>query len=154
MLTLTRKTDYALVALAAMAQHEADESEPLSARQIAEAYKMPLQVLVTVLKDLQRADIIGSTRGAHGGYYLERSPDEISLADVTEALEGRVKLTPCCDEGETDACQACRITDRCPISGRVRALNDKIRGLFDQVTLSDLLEDQVEKKMATLSLTR
>lgn len=154
MLTLTRKTDYALVALATMADVGANEDQPLSARQIAEKYGMPLQVLVKVLKDLQKADIVGSTRGAHGGYYLLHRPEAVSLADVSEALEGRVRLTPCCGENTGDMCAGCGMTKQCPISGRVKALNDKILGLFNQVTLADLLEDSIEKRLDCLNLTQ
>jgi len=151
MLSLTRKTDYALVALAAMAQ-KADEQRPLSAARIAKEFGLPAQVLMKVLKNLQQSGLIASTRGAHGGYYLTQSPHDISLGAVIEATEGAVRLTPCCVEDETDACLACSTMPKCFIRDRMRQLNERLNDLFTQITLSDFLAPDFNATLAQVSL--
>jgi Rrf2 family protein len=150
MLSLTRKTDYALVALARLAEADVSEANPASARQIAAEYHLPMQVLVKVLKELQRAGIIGSTRGAHGGYFLRQSPKAVSIATVTEAMEGTAKLTPCCDD-EAGPCDACDTHAVCPVTDRVRRLNEAIQRLFKQVTLHHLLTDELPPVLEQLT---
>jgi len=151
MLTLTRKTDYALVALAHLAEIGGGESRPVSARVIADQYALPIQVLVKVLKDLHRARIVGSTRGAHGGYYLDRPAENVTIADVADALEGRVRLTPCCEDNDAKACAACATQPVCPISGRVRLINDTVRSLFRRITLRDLLSEELSETLAIMT---
>lgn len=151
MLSLTRKTDYALVALAALADR-ASEARPLSAARIAREFGLPAQVLMSVLKSLQQAGLVASTRGAHGGYYLTRIPDDITLGDVIEAIEGSAKLTPCCVEDEADACLACRTTPHCIIRDRMRQLNERVNALFARITLGDLIGPNFGATLSQVSL--
>jgi Rrf2 family protein len=151
MLSLTRKTDYALVALAHLAEPHVTEASPASARQIADEYHLPTQVLAKVLKDLQRAGIIGSTRGAHGGYFLSLPPKAVSIAAVTEALEGPARLTPCCGD-EAKPCDACDTHPVCPVTDRVQRLNTAIQRLLNQVTLQHLLTDELPPLLAQLTV--
>ena len=88
MLSLTRKTDYALVALARLAQEQQGaegEVSRLSARTIAEEFELPQQLLMSILKELHRAGIVDSTRGAQGGYVLAKPANKISVAEIVEA---------------------------------------------------------------------
>ena len=89
MLSLTRKTEYALIALS----HLASEPNRLaSARGIADIYRIPLPVLTNVLKTLNRCELIKSERGARGGYRLAQEPKDISLASLIRAVEGPIRL--------------------------------------------------------------
>ena len=142
MMALTRKVDYAMVALARLAERQARGGGPVSTRQLAEQDGLPLPLLTKAMKDLQRGGIITSVRGAQGGYYLRESPAWISLADVIDRLEGPVKVVPCCEENEEDACLACHVITKCPISLRMRRLNDRITTLLRQITLKDLMSSQ------------
>lgn len=151
--SLTRKTDYALVALARLAQQDAEGGAPVSARQIAEEYKLPLPLLMNVLKELNRAELIASRRGAGGGYYLQRPADRINLRDVVACIEGPVTVTACCDEvrDDDDQCLGCRLTEKCPITGSIRRLNDLIVSFLDRMTLADMMRDDLR---LTLQITR
>jgi len=151
MLSLTRKTDYALVALARLAEPDVSEASPASARQIAGEYHLPMQVLVKVLKDLQRVGIIGSTRGAHGGYFLRQPPKAVSIAAVTEAMEGSARLTYCSGD-ESKPCDVCATEPVCPITHRVRRLNGAIQRLRNQGTLHHLLTDELPPVLEQLTL--
>src|SRR5215510_13999594 len=87
MLRLSKKTDYALLAL----QHLASEG----ARAIAERFGIPLELLAKILQQLAHHGLVAAHKGIHGGYYLARPADAISIADVVEAINGRMTLTAC-----------------------------------------------------------
>src|SRR5689334_10365295 len=84
---LSAKTEYACLAMLQMAE-EYDSAEPLQIRRIADEQGIPSRFLVQILLQLKGAGLVVSTRGAAGGYRLARSPQEISLADVIEVIDG------------------------------------------------------------------
>lgn len=143
MLSFNRKTDYALVALATLA--EEGDGGPLegrlSARQISERHGMPLPLLMNVLKDLVSVGLVTSTRGTKGGYSLARPPQGITVNDVVAATEGPVKVAACCGEEEATPCSDCRVVVTCPVTRSLRQLNDRINGFLSEVTLADMIED-------------
>ena len=140
MLTLTRKTDYALVALAHLAQRDAKSEGLVSARQIAEAHCLPLPLLMNILKELAAAKLVQSTRGAAGGYALAQSAEAISLMEVVQAIEGPLKLTSCCDPLPIVG-QTCVARPSCPIQNAIQRLHRRVAAFFGDLTLADLLED-------------
>ncbi len=144
MLGFTKRTDYALVALARLAE-EPSRSEPtaVSARRIAERHNVPVPVLMNVLKDLVGSGLVSSTRGARGGYALARSAERISVRDVIEAMEGPVKVVACCAEDEDTGCVECNVFVGCPVTSSVRKLNDRIQEFLANVTLRDLMSDHL-----------
>ena len=62
--------------------------EPVRIRRIAERHDVPPRFLVQILLQLKGAGLVASTRGAAGGYHLIRSPEEVSLGEVMEVIEG------------------------------------------------------------------
>jgi len=142
MLALTKKTDYALIALSHLAR--ADDG-PVSARQIAEQYSMPQPLLMNVLKRLARRDLIKSVRGARGGYQLAVAPEELTLAMLIEAMEGPIGLVQCALERPLRNGRAvCRVGEKCPIRQPARKVHGKLQEFLQQVTLADMLEDDQE----------
>jgi Rrf2 family protein len=141
MLSVTRKTDYALVALAFLGQRKAAGEASVSARRIADQFHLPLPLLMNVLKALSQARLVTSTRGQQGGYALAADPEEINLLDIVTAIEGTPRFAPCTDElpilGQTCPIQNCLI--RTP----VRRLHDRIKGFLRETTLADLMETQL-----------
>jgi Rrf2 family protein len=118
MFSLTRKTDYAIVALAGMARPDADR---ISSRGLAERYELPLPLLRNILKQLMNAGLVASTRGPQGGYRLAREPEQITLAELVEAIEGPVQLAVCCRPEEDAAGQAtCELEGSCEVQQPVR----------------------------------
>jgi len=142
MLGLTRETDYALVSLAHLSARVSPQSQPVSAREIAQEYGLPMALTMKVLKRLHQAGIISSTRGVHGGYHLAIDPAELRVMDVIGAIEGPLKVTACCDESSHGAPLPCEVTLRCPITSSVRRLNYEILGLLGEYTLADLMKGQ------------
>ena len=92
-LELTRRGDYAVRAMLALARAEGNGL--LSARRIAEAMGIPVRFLPQVLGDLQRAGLVAASPGRSGGYRLARTASTISLLDVIEAVEGDSRRQTC-----------------------------------------------------------
>src|SRR5438034_3436282 len=84
---VSAKVDYALRAVIELA---AAGDGPIKGERIAQAQKIPLKFLENILGDLRHAGIIRSQRGVDGGYWLARSADEITIADVIRAVEGPI----------------------------------------------------------------
>jgi Rrf2 family protein len=144
-LGFTRKTDYALVALARLAERSRDAgTAAVSARTLAEHDGVPAPVLMNVLKSLVHGGLVTSTRGAQGGYALARPASGITVRDVLEAMEGRVRVAACCGEDEETACQECGVFVRCPVTRSMRTLNDRIQDFLGGVTLSDLMSGRLD----------
>ena len=91
MLRLSKKAEYALMALKDLALRPA--AEAASAREIAERYGIPVELMAKVLQRLVRQDLLASHHGTRGGYHLARSPERISVADIIEAIDGPVMVT-------------------------------------------------------------
>ena len=70
-------------------------AEPVALAEIAEHEGLPLAYLEHLVARLRRAGLVESRRGAHGGYLLAREPDQITMAEVVEALEGQVAPIEC-----------------------------------------------------------
>ena len=87
-MNISAKVEYACAAALELAVHYEDD-HPLQARRIAESYQIPLPFLVQILVQLKSARLVQSTRGSCGGYRLARDPLEISLSDVTQAMDGQ-----------------------------------------------------------------
>jgi Rrf2 family protein len=140
MLSFTRKTDYALVAMAELARRAPDR---VSAREIAQTIQVPLPVLTNVLHRLHQRGLVASARGVFGGYQLARGPDLISLAHLIDAMEGPFRLTTCCStEGDDDQC-LCELESDCRVREPVRRVNHGLREFFSRVTLGHLAFDNV-----------
>tara|TARA_R110002111_G_scaffold180950_1_gene246551 strand:+ start:2005 stop:2547 length:543 start_codon:yes stop_codon:yes gene_type:complete len=143
MLSLTRKTDYALVALSYLTGRYAESAEPVSAKQIAQTFGLPLPLLMNILKELVRAKVLSSTRGINGGYELATEPGRISLLEVVTAMEGPVRLAQCAD-GLPIVGQGCNLSDDCPIQRPIRSLHRRINQFLEDVTLKELWEDRLD----------
>jgi FeS assembly SUF system regulator len=130
MLRISRLTDYATVLLAALA------SEPQrvqTAASLAVGTHIAAPTVSKLLKQLQRAGLVTSTRGLHGGYQLARPAAQISAAAILDALEGPVALTDCsAGHGQCEIEETCRV-------GRVwQRVNLAIRRALYDVTLAQL----------------
>lgn len=90
---LSAKAEYACLAVLALAQSRTEDG-PLRIREIAESQGVPERYLVQILLQLKGAGLVTSTRGAAGGYRLTRSPREISLREVLDAIDGPPQVRP------------------------------------------------------------
>lgn len=95
---LSRTSSYALQAVLQLAR-SSESGTPVPCSRLAAEGKMPERFLLQILRSLVTHGILGSTRGVIGGYSLERDPDDISLLDVIEAVDGPVVPTLPVHEG-------------------------------------------------------
>jgi len=84
---ISAKTEYACIAMIELAA-QYGRGEPLRIRKIAERHHIPPRFLVQILLQLKGAGLVASTRGAAGGYHLLKSPEQVSLGEVIEVIEG------------------------------------------------------------------
>jgi Rrf2 family protein len=134
MLRLSKKTDYALMAMKHLAVYGDRGSS--STREIAERYGIPVELLAKVLQRLVRRGLLVSQQGTRGGYQLARVPADISIADVVQAIDGPVTVTACStEEGTCDQFAKCNVRD--PL-WRVR---ERILEALGECTIAELAAD-------------
>ncbi len=137
MLALTKRTEYALIAICHLAR--VGRKQVVSAREIHEAHGVPLPLLMGVLKKLGHAGLLESVRGARGGYMLALAPEQLSLAAVIEAVEGPVQLVRCADLNKQN--RRCALTKQCPIQRSVHRVHHQLRDFMSRVKIADLAFD-------------
>ncbi|MBM61449.1 MAG: transcriptional regulator [Acidobacteria bacterium] len=133
MLRLSKKAEYALMAVKDLASRSA----AASAREIAERYGIPVDLLAKVLQRLVREEILASHYGTHGGYVLARSASQISVANVIEAIDGPVMVTGC-----TKADHDCDQYDTCNIRDPLWRIKDQIVQALTAYSLKALAADE------------
>jgi len=149
MLSLTKKADYGLVALAFLGKRRRAGDGPVSARVIAETFQLPTALLMNIMKELQHAQLVDSVRGKNGGYELALDPERVSLAEVFTALDGPLRFAACAQElpiidatpQKPDTPCGCPIEGECLIREPILALHHKLQAFFDGTTLADLLPE-------------
>ena len=135
MLRLSKKADYALIAMKHLALHGDGSS---SAREIAGLYDIPIELLAKVLQRLVRRGLLASQQGTRGGYQLARVPLLISVADVIQAIDGPVTVTACSTAEGTNCEQYAKCNVRDPL-WRVR---ERILSALGECTIAELAADQ------------
>ena len=151
MLKLTKKADYALMAMKHLAEHVAQGS--CSAKDVADAYGIPQEALAKILQRLAKIGLIRSQHGINGGYTLTRDPKMISAFEVIKAIDGPLFITSCVTvRGECDQ------SNRCTIREPLRKVNESIEQVLKNIKISEMheepevlhLEKQENKKPAEL----
>jgi Rrf2 family protein len=105
---ITRQADYALRAMIYLTQIEPNQRAATS--QIAEEQHIPPSFLAKIISQLSIAGLIHTSRGARGGVSLARSPEEISILEVVEAIDGPIALNECSQDPS-----ACPFGEDCPL---------------------------------------
>ena len=140
MLRISKLTDYGTVILAHLASN-ADRQ--LAAAEVAERTRIALPTVSKLLKTLQRAGLVTSTRGSHGGYQLARPASEITAVKILDALEGPFAITEC--SGEHSSCD---LEASCRVGLVWQRLNGAIRKALADITLAQLAG--IERSSATI----
>jgi FeS assembly SUF system regulator len=130
MLRLSKLTDYGTIVLAQLATRPGTLS---TAGEVAAATRLGQATVRKLLKALAHAGLVVSERGAQGGYLLARAPDQISAAQILDALEGPVAITECSAAGGE-----CDLEPVCRVGAAWRRINHSIRRALDEISLADL----------------
>jgi Rrf2 family protein len=136
MLRLSKKADYALMAVKHLAAKQDQAS--CSAREISEAYEIPLELLAKVLQRLVRARLLISVQGTRGGYRLSRAATAIPVADVIQAVDGPLTVTACSDDD-----QDCEQYSKCSIRDPLWKIRGRIVDALTSVSVADLNDEPV-----------
>ena len=105
---ITRQADYALRAIYHLTKLEPTQRAATS--QIAQEQRIPPSFLAKIISQLSIAGLIHTSRGARGGVTLARKPEEITILEVVEAIDGPIALNEC-----TTTPESCPFGDNCPL---------------------------------------
>ena len=129
---LSSLADYAVVMMSAAARHSCGAR--LSATLLSEETGVPLPTAQKLMQKLAGAGLLSSLRGTGGGFKLTRPAAAINLADIIEAIEGPIAMTPCVETGRHD----CGLEDSCQTKPHWGAINGAVRGALAAVPLTQL----------------
>lgn len=119
------------------------KGRPAQIRTIAERQEIPLRYLEQILNRLRRAGIVHTLRGPRGGYFLGKSPDQITVAEVVRATEGPVRLVSCKETGRKDV--QCHRAPQCVVRQVWEEAGRRLNDYLESVTIEKLCSEA--KKM-------
>ena len=146
---ITAKVDYAVRAGIELARAYPDDGSrptPLTRQAIAEAQDIPSKFLEHILADLKRSQIVGSVRGADGGYWLHRAPEAITMADIIRAAEGPLADVRGERPDSLDYGDDLQVLQRAWIAVRAN-----LRAVLEHVTLADLRDGTLTPEVDRLA---
>jgi Rrf2 family protein len=137
LLKLTKKADYALMAMKHLAECASEGSR--SAKDVSDAYGIPPEALAKILQRLAKAGLLQSQHGTNGGYTLARPAHTISAFEVIQAIDGPLFITSCVTtRGECDQ------SVRCNIREPLRKVNESIEAVLKRIKISHMREEPEE----------
>jgi Rrf2 family protein len=134
MLRLSKKADYALIAMKHLAVRDGHGSS--SAREIAEQYEIPVELLAKVLQRLVRKGLLASQQGTRGGYQLARSAEGISVADVIQAIDGPLTVTACSMHDDR-----CGQFSKCNVRDPLWRIKERILAALATCTIAEMVAE-------------
>ena len=139
---ITRAGEYGVLGLMHLARRNPGQRAMID--DVSRQEHIPKSFLAKIFQHLARAGLVRSIRGSHGGFALLKSPDEISVLEIIEAVEGKIVLQRCrMDKPD------CEHAGGCALCGLFERAQDGIKEVLTQTTLRDLLEQE-----ESLELTR
>jgi len=145
-LRLSKKTDYALIAMKHLALN--GDRGASSAREIAEQYDIPAELMAKVLQRLVRRQLLVSHQGTRGGYQLARPSVMISVADVIQAVDGPLTVTACSTDDH-----ACEQFTKCNVRDPLWRIKDRVLTALASCTLAEIVDESSAPTMP-VSLSR
>jgi Rrf2 family protein len=136
MLRLSKKADYALIAMKHLALRPNQGAS--SAREIAEHYDIPVELMAKILQRLARQGLLASHHGTRGGYHLSRPPTAISVADVIQAVDGPLTVTACSTDEEN-----CDQFAKCSVRDPLWRIKERILLALSTCSISELASDGI-----------
>lgn len=139
---VTTWTEYSLIISLHLAKRRREGLGAVAARELAEVERLPGDYAEQILLRLRRSGLVDSLRGAKGGYLLARDPEAISVHDVMNAAEHQTFELNC--ETHSIDTHRCAPGANCSIRPMWMALQQRIDGFLQGVTLADLMLDEPE----------
>ena len=129
MLKLTRKLEYALIALRHMHMKGSTLS---STKEISDMYTIPRELLAKTMQQMARLEYIDAVQGSQGGYRIYKALTNISLTQFVEDLEGPFGMVNCSISSD------CIQLNNCNIRMPINKINDNIRSIFNDIPITDI----------------
>lgn len=148
MLQITKRVDYALIALTHLALHS---GERFSARELAETYHLSRPLMANVLKALSKEELVRSVRGTKGGYELTLDPATLPVGRVVELLEGPLQIATCVGDDPQD--HSCAASSVCPVKHSVFRIHVRIRDVLYASTIADLAQGSTRASLPVVVST-
>lgn len=135
MFQLSKKVEYSLIAIRHMAS--GPRGQMFTAKEIADRYHIPYDLLAKVMQKLARKGFIISYQGVHGGYSLARDPNIVKVSDIINAIEEKptVAIIQC----EAESPENCIIYTTCTIKNPLVKLQSSINKMFDDLTIMEMV---------------
>lgn len=132
---MTKRADYALLALSYLASTATDDPQRLvNTKEIAEQFEIPMELLAKILQILAKNGLVASHPGPTGGYRLLRSPKDISVAEVLGLVDGPLSMLHCSNGHET----MCKQYDRCTIRDPLAEIENRVKALLEDISLAEI----------------
>ena len=131
MIRLTNLADYGVVLMCQMAKAPKDLH---SAFKLGQGTGIPVPTVSKILGALSKAGLLNSQRGLKGGFIMASKPQEISMADIIEAIDGPIALTNCIEHGPGDCCYE----TGCTMRPHWQAINDAVKGALAKISLDEV----------------
>ena len=129
MLKLTRKLEYALIALRHMHMKGGTLS---STKEISDMYTIPRELLAKTMQQMARLEYIDAVQGSQGGYRINKTLEKINLTQFIEELEGPFGMVNCSISSD------CIQLNNCNIRMPINKINDNIRSIFNDIPITDI----------------
>jgi Rrf2 family protein len=134
MVRLSKRVEYGLIALRHFATKQ--RGELVTAKEIAEVYGIPYEMLAKILQKLTRAGLITSFQGVHGGYGLARGAEQMHISEIISAIEGaQPVIAQCMAESPVE----CGVFNTCTIKSPLTKVQANIELAFSTMTLSEIV---------------
>jgi len=137
MLKLSKKIDYALIAMHYIAFMESDQV--VNTKAIAEKYHIPLELLAKILQKLAKKGLVISHNGPKGGYLLAKDPADISIGEVIQAIEGPIGIAECYHDSDN----FCSQKDHCNIRTPMGVIQMKIIDLLKGISIEQMHQESL-----------
>lgn len=136
---LSKKTKYAINALVYLARIK-ETDEPVQISKIAESEHIPRKFLEAILLDLKHAGILNSRKGKTGGYYLQKTAEEINMADVMRLFDGPIAMLPCVAHVYYERCEECKDEATCGIRSIFSDVRNETVNILKKASLAEIVK--------------
>lgn len=143
MIRLTNLADYAVVLMCELAV----SSRRLNAQDLSEKTRIPPPTVAKILNALAKAHVLDSKRGQGGGFAIARPAEQLSVAEIVEAIDGPIALTACADEMVASDCS---FDSFCTMRPRWQVISRSVRLALDNVKLADVIGPVSDDGLAAL----
>jgi len=126
-----------------------EESENINIKQISKDLNLPTPFLAKIFQQLVRYKILYSSKGPHGGFHFAKDPEKISVYDIISIIDGNELFENCVIHNRT-----CKSVDKenilCPIHNKIADIRDRLKTVFKETTIHNLVESARQSQEVTL----